>query len=101
MMLLTSRRIGGEEAARIGLVDQLVARDEVRPTAMALAAEIAGNAPLAVRATRATQRHGLADEVEAMLKHELDEQIRQRDTADHNEGIAAMSERRTPDFTET
>ncbi len=101
MMLLTSRRIGGEEAARIGLVDQLVARDEVRPSAMALAAEIAGNAPLAVRSTRATQRHGLADEVEAMLKHELDEQIRLRDTADYNEGVAAMSERRTPDFTET
>lgn len=100
MMLLTSRRMGGEEAARIGLVDQLVPRDEVRSASIALAAEIAGNAPLGVRSTRATQRAGLADEVEQMLRHELAEQIALRDTDDYKEGVAAMSERRPPNFTE-
>jgi len=101
MMLLTSRRMGGEEAARIGLVDQLVAQGDVRASAVALATEIAGNAPLAVRSTRATQRGRLADDVEQMLRHELEEQLELRNTDDYREGVAAMSERRPPNFTET
>ena len=98
MVLYTSRRLGGEEAARIGLVDVLVARDEVRAKALELATELAGNAPLAMVSTRATQRAGLADEIEAMLEHELAEQIRLTKTQDFKEGVAAMGERRMPDF---
>lgn len=98
MMLYTSRRLGGEEAARIGLVDVLVAQDQVRATAHELAAEIATNAPLAMVSTRATQRDGLADEVEAMLAHELAEQICLTATSDFVEGVAAMNARRTPVF---
>ena len=99
MVLYTSRRLGGEEAARIGLVDVLVPRDDVRATALELATEIAGNAPLAVVSTRATQRAGLADEVEKMLAHELAEQTRLTATQDFKEGVAAMAERRAPKFT--
>src|SRR5450432_4161181 len=40
-MLYTGRRIDGEEAARIGLADRLVADGEARSTAHELAAEIA------------------------------------------------------------
>lgn len=98
MMLYTSRRLGGEEAARIGLVDVLVAQDQVRDTAHGLAAELAGNAPLAMVSTRATQRAGLADEVEAVLEHELAEQIRLTATSDFTEGVAAMNARRMPNF---
>src|SRR3954453_15756942 len=45
MMFYTSRRIGGEEAYRMGLADVLVAQDQVREAAQRLAAEIAENAP--------------------------------------------------------
>src|SRR5204862_379403 len=48
MMFYTSRRIGGEEALRLGLADVLVPQDQVRATAQKLAAEIAENAPLAI-----------------------------------------------------
>jgi enoyl-CoA hydratase/carnithine racemase len=99
MVLYTSRRLGGEEAARIGLVDLLVPQDRVRAAALELATEIAGNAPLAVVSTRATQRAGLADEVEKMLAHELAEQTRLTQTRDFKEGVAAMAERRAPKFT--
>src|SRR5437588_731689 len=61
MMFYTSRRIGGEEAYRMGLANVLVAQDQVRKAAQKLAAEIAENAPLAILATRRTMRHGLAD----------------------------------------
>lgn len=97
-MLYAAHRIGGEEAFRIGLADVLVSRDEVRAAALALASDIAANAPLAVRATRATQRAGLADRVDAILDHELEVQTRLRATDDFREGVAAVNERRKANF---
>jgi enoyl-CoA hydratase/carnithine racemase len=98
LLFATSRRIGGEEAYRIGLADMLVPQPEVRASALALAAEIAENAPLGVMATRATLRQGLADRVRAATDHELAEQDRLRKTDDFKEGVRAMSERRVPAF---
>src|SRR3954470_3544625 len=98
MMFYTSRRIGGEEAHRIGLADVLVPQDQVRAAAEKIAAEIAENAPLAILATRATMRAGLADRVKAATEHELEEQKRLRATEDFKEGVKAMAERRVPNF---
>lgn len=98
MMFYTGRRIGGEEAHRMGLADVLAPLAEVRAVAQGLASEIAGSAPLAVIATRATLRRGLADRVRAATEHELAEQTRLRQTQDFREGIKASAERRTPDF---
>src|SRR5213082_2745839 len=98
MMFYTSRRIGGEEAHRMGLADMLVPQEEVRAAAQKLAAEIAENAPLAILATRLTMRHGLADRVKAATEHELEEQKRLRATDDFKEGVKAMAERRVPNF---
>lgn len=99
MMFYTSRRIGGEEAHRMGLADVLVPQDQVREAAERLAAEIAENAPLAILATRATMRAGLADRVKAATEHELEEQKRLRASDDFKEGVKAMAERRVPNFT--
>jgi enoyl-CoA hydratase/carnithine racemase len=98
MMFYTSRRIGGEEAYRMGLANALVPQDQVREAAQKLAAEIAGNAPLAILATRATMRAGLADRVKAATEHELAQQSHLRTTDDFKEGVKAMAERRVPDF---
>jgi enoyl-CoA hydratase/carnithine racemase len=98
MMFYTSRRIGGEEAYRMGLANVLVPQDQVRDTAQKLAAEIAENAPLAILATRATMRNGLADRVKAATEHELAQQSHLRTTDDFKEGVKAMAERRVPDF---
>jgi enoyl-CoA hydratase/carnithine racemase len=98
LMFYTSRRFTGEEAHRMGLADVLVPQEEVRPAALALAAEIAENAPLAVTATQATLRAGLADRVQKATEHELAEQSRLRATDDFKEGVKAMSERRVPNF---
>jgi len=98
MMFYTSRRIGGEEARRMGLADLLVPQDQVRAAAQKLAADIAENAPLAILATRLTMRHGLADRVKAATEHELEEQKQLRATEDFKEGVKAMAERRVPNF---
>jgi enoyl-CoA hydratase/carnithine racemase len=98
-VLLTGRRIYGEEAFQLGLANRLVAQAEVRPTALALAHEMASAAPLAVQATRATLRTGLAERVRERLLHERLTQDRLSATADAEEGIASMLARRDPVFT--
>jgi enoyl-CoA hydratase/carnithine racemase len=97
-VLLTGRRIQGDEALALGLANRCVAQAEVRDAAIALAGEIAAAAPLAVVATRATLRRGLADRVRDVLHHELETQNRLSATADAAEGIAATAARRAPIF---
>ncbi|GIF14468.1 enoyl-CoA hydratase/isomerase family protein [Actinoplanes teichomyceticus] len=98
-MMLTARRVGGEEAFRIGLADRLAEPGRVRETARALALQIAAAAPRAVRSMRATLRGDLAARVRAALDHELAEQRAHWATRDSAEGIAASLARRTPVFT--
>jgi len=98
-MLFTGRRVSGEEAQQIGLVDQLVEAENLRAAAMSLARQIAENAPLAIMSVRATMRQGLAEAVTCATEHELKEQQWLRATDDAYEGIKAVSERRPGNFT--
>jgi enoyl-CoA hydratase/carnithine racemase len=98
LLFLTSRRIKGDEAQRIGLADVLVAQNEVRNAALSLAQEIAACAPLGVIATRATLRRGLAERITIATEQELAQQSQLRNTDDFQEGIRASSERREPTF---
>ncbi len=98
LMFYTSRRVTGEDALKMGLVNMLVPQDQVRTEAFKLAQEIAECAPLALISTRATIRAGLADRVKAQTDHELTEQTWLRRTEDFKEGIKATEERRTANF---
>jgi enoyl-CoA hydratase/carnithine racemase len=94
LICLTGRRLKGEEALSWGLADALAPLEGLRAAALALANEIAVNAPLAVEATRATLRAGLAAAVKAQTDHELVEQTRLRATQDFAEGVRSVNERR-------
>ena len=76
------------------LTEQASVRDE----ALKLAAEIAENAPIAVRSVRATMRAGLAAAVKSQTDHENTEQSRLQQTEDHREGVRAVAERRPGNF---
>lgn len=54
LLALTGRRIDARTAERIGVVQQVVAKDELDATARQLAAEIRDNAPLAVQSIKRT-----------------------------------------------
>ncbi len=97
-MLLTGRRVKGEEAYKLGLCDDLVPLEELRTKATELAEQIAGSVPLAVRSIRRTLRRGLADRIRIATDHELVEQDWLRKTNDFREGVRATAERREPDF---
>ncbi|UDY22600.1 enoyl-CoA hydratase/isomerase family protein [Nocardioides sp. Kera G14] len=97
-MLLTGLRVNAEEALAIGLADRLADAGEERTVALALAADLAAAAPLAVQSMRRTLRAGLLSGIEAALEHELDEQERLWQTEDAALGITASLERRAPVF---
>mgnify|MGYP001485920938 FL=1 len=98
-MLLTSARVKGDEAYKIGLADFLVPKEDLMKKAKELASEINAAGPLGVQAIRETIKGGLVAEVEKIVKWELSEQNRLRETEDFKEGIKASLERRNPDFT--
>ena len=97
-MFYTSRRVGGEEALKMGLANVLVPQDQVRGAAIRLAEEIAENSPLGLLSTRATMKGDLADRVANATEHELAEQTRLRATEDFREGVKASEERRVANF---
>jgi 2-(1,2-epoxy-1,2-dihydrophenyl)acetyl-CoA isomerase len=100
-LLLTGRRISGDEAFALGLCDRLAPEGEVLDHATAYARELAAAGPLAVRAIRATLRRGLLERVTEAMDHEAAEQLRLRHSEDFAEGVRASAERREPRFTGT
>ena len=97
-LFLTGRRLGGEEAKMLGIVDQLVEPDALRAEALAYARSIAENAPLALLSVRRSLRGDLAAAVKAATEHEAREQFALQQTEDHKEGVRAVAERRPGHF---
>jgi enoyl-CoA hydratase/carnithine racemase len=54
LLAMTGRRIDAATAARLGIVQEVTAVEELRPTASGIAREIAANAPLAVQSIKRT-----------------------------------------------
>ncbi|MES0874287.1 enoyl-CoA hydratase/isomerase family protein [Sinimarinibacterium sp. HSW-8] len=97
-MFLSGERYRTDEVVAWGLVDRVVETERLTEAALAFAAEIAVNAPLALVATRATLRAGLVEAVRAAIEREHAEQLKLKDTKDFAEGVRAMSERRPGNF---
>jgi enoyl-CoA hydratase/carnithine racemase len=97
-MMLSSERVKPEDAFAWGLADRLAPEGAVIETALAMAEEIAANAPLALLSVRATWIGGLADNVVATLRHEHAQQTQLKGTADYAEGVASVFERREAKF---
>lgn len=97
-LLYTGERIDGERAHAIGLVDRLAPQASVREAARAFAVEIAASGPLAIDSIRQTMRGSLAGEIRTATRRERAEQERLQTSADFQEGVAAMAERRPPAF---
>jgi 2-(1,2-epoxy-1,2-dihydrophenyl)acetyl-CoA isomerase len=97
-LLLTGRRVSGEEALSLGLCDRLVEPDDLMTEALGYAGELAASGPLAVRSIRATLRQGLVEAARRAMADESAEQERLRVTADFAEGVRAAADRREPRF---
>ncbi|MBQ1457565.1 MAG: enoyl-CoA hydratase/isomerase family protein [Butyrivibrio sp.] len=66
-LIYTARNIKADEALRIGLVNAVYTQEELLPAAEKLAATIAGNAPIAVRACKKAINDGLQTDIDSAL----------------------------------
>ncbi len=98
-LLLTGRIIGAEEAARMGLINDIVAPDMLMTRARELAALLMENSPASLRATKKL----LSDHARAELDTQIEAAVREnaavRTTADFREGITSFLEKRKPVWT--
>jgi len=97
-LLYTSRLIGGDEAARIGLANRALPAAEVLEAARTVAREAAGCAPIAVRGVKRALAQSERASLEDQLGFEASEQALCFESDDVIEGIAAARERRDPVF---
>jgi enoyl-CoA hydratase len=95
-LLLTARPIDAERALAIGLVNRLIAPEELVSTALETADTIAGNAPLAVRATRAGIRELLHLPLPEAFERQEELGKPLRRTHDAREAQRAFVEKRRP-----
>jgi enoyl-CoA hydratase len=97
-LILTGRNLSAREAYERGLVSQIVAREEVMPAALALAAEIASLPPLAVRAAKEAVNRAYELSLEAGLEFERRNFFMLFASDDQKEGMAAFVEKRKPEW---
>jgi enoyl-CoA hydratase/carnithine racemase len=93
------RDLDAATCERIGLVNLVVPDDELMGLAREWATEIAGNAPLAVRAMKRLFRHGQTQDFASHSHHVLLQTLQLFGTKDFKEGVTSFIERRPPEFT--
>ena len=102
-MLLTGRRMGAQEAARWGLVNQAVAPDALMSTAQELAEQMVQAAPLALAAVkevlRATQSQSVPEAYRTLRSGALPTYQAMLTSEDAKEGPIAFGEKRAPRWT--
>jgi methylglutaconyl-CoA hydratase len=97
-LVLLGRRISAARAAEIGLVHQVVPRAELRRTIDGILAELAGCAPVSVRAAKSAIERGYGKPLDEALVIERDAYDVTLFSDDRNEGLAAFAEGRPPRF---
>ena len=95
-LLFTGEVIDAQTAKEIGLVSRVVEHEALLPTALEIAAKIAGNPPLAVQAIKAGLRRTLDPDWQDTGRWASQQIGRLRKTADSAEGIKAFLEKRDP-----
>ncbi len=98
-MILNNRSLNAEEALRYGLVNRVVPPERCLPEALALAQEIAGQAPLAVRLAKEAVNNAFETSLADGLVDERRAFYLLFSSHDQKEGMAAFIEKRPPVWT--
>ena len=96
-LLYTARKVKAPEALAIGLVQGVYPVEQLMEEALKMAARIAGNAPIAVRATKKAVNDGLQVDMDRAI--EIEEQLFGScfETEDQKNAMGAFLEKRKPD----
>ncbi len=101
-MIMTARSITPQELERWGMVNKVVPADQLMQEAHALAERVAANAPLSLQAIKEIDRatEGMSEEqaFATMRQSDLPAYRKVYDSQDATEGLAALAEKRAPNW---
>ncbi len=92
------RKLDATEMQRLGLVNLVVAHDDLDHTVAAWAKEVADQAPLAINAAKRTMRLGLDATFDANAHHVMAELLGLFRSKDFGEAVTAFMEKRDPAY---
>jgi len=97
-MILTGRMYTAQQASDMGIVNQVFSQEKLLEKALKTAKSIANNAPLAVRAAKASivQSMTLLDKQFEVIT--VEENVKCLQSSDIKEGAQAFMENRKPQF---
>ena len=96
--IFTGDIIGASEAERIGLVNRVVAGEDLLDEARTLAKRLANGPVLAIGKAKTAINRGLDTDLTGTLDHMARVQMKLCETEDHREGVAAFLEKRKAEF---
>jgi enoyl-CoA hydratase/carnithine racemase len=97
-LIFTGRTLSAKECLEWGLVNSVVPDASLMDEARALATEIAGNAPLAVQASKRMMRQGLGEPFDEHVDRVYLQLLPLFRTKDFQEGMRSFLEKRPPTF---
>ena len=98
-LLFTGDLISAERAREIGLVNRVVARDQLENETEKIVAAVLQNAPVALASTKRLIEELWSSSVEQDVESALRHHMEARESTEAKEGIAAFLEKRAPDWT--
>jgi 2-(1,2-epoxy-1,2-dihydrophenyl)acetyl-CoA isomerase len=98
-LLFTGDVVDAQTALAWGLVSKVVPADQLLDEAMTLASRIAKQAPSALRLAKMLLRQGQTASYQTVMEMSAATQALMHHTHDHEEGVAAILEKREPSFT--
>jgi enoyl-CoA hydratase/carnithine racemase len=98
-MFFLGEAIDAAEAERLGIVNQVVAPEELESATMQLAERLRAAPPIALAAAKHAIYMSQSAELEEMLRYETEVQLRCFESDDCHEGVQAFLEKREPRFT--
>ena len=93
---MTGRIIDAAEAARMGLINEVLPAERLMPRAHELAAQLIENSPASLAATKKLLNNFSVDDLNSDIKAAVDANAGIRATADFREGVASFLEKRKP-----
>jgi len=97
-LLLTGRIITAEEAHRLGMVNEVVATEQLLPRAREIADQLLENSPASLVATKRLLTELRGVELQAQLQAAIKANAAIRSTEDFREGISSFLEKRKPQW---
>ena len=95
-MFFLGDAIDAAEALRLGIVNQVVAPEELEAATLQLAERLRDAPPIALAAAKQAVYMSQAAELEEMLRYETEAQMRCFESDDGHEGVQAFLEKREP-----